>query len=126
MTTNLWGDDTRSYRLAAGVYAVRDGKVAFLQRARGTMVGFWTLPGGMVDPGEDPQTAALRELHEESGLRPTGPSEYLCVLPLQAYDVDILRFHYVAQCDDGPLLLSLATNTRTRRGCRLASIGSDT
>lgn len=106
MTTNLLGDAPRTYRLSAGVYALRDGKVAFLERAGGAMVGFWSIPGGMVDPGEDPLTAALRELHEESGLTPTGPVDYLNVFPLQAYGADILRFIYVAPCDDGDIALS--------------------
>ncbi|MEU8223349.1 NUDIX hydrolase [Kribbella sp. NPDC048915] len=30
----------------------------------------WELPGGMIDPGETPRQAALRELLEESGQRP--------------------------------------------------------
>lgn len=28
----------------------------------------WELPGGMIDPGETPRRAAVRELHEESGI----------------------------------------------------------
>ena len=30
----------------------------------------WELPGGMLDPGESPREAAIRELAEESGQRP--------------------------------------------------------
>ncbi len=41
--------------------------------------GQWALPGGMRDPGEDVQTTALRELHEEVDLH-LGPSDVLGTL----------------------------------------------
>ena len=38
--------------------------------------GQWALPGGRIDPGESPEQAALRELHEEVGLA-LGPDAVL-------------------------------------------------
>ena len=35
----------------------------------------WCLPRGDVDPGEHPQAAALREPHEETGLKPDSDLE---------------------------------------------------
>ena len=35
--------------------------------------GAWTIPKGLVDPGEDLLAAARREFFEETGFRPAGP-----------------------------------------------------
>ena len=44
--------------------------VIVIRRAnRGRNAGQWGLPGGRLDAGETPVTAALRELHEETGVR---------------------------------------------------------
>jgi 8-oxo-dGTP diphosphatase len=66
-------DWTKRYRLAASVYAMRGREILMLERAAGMMTGFWSVPGGLVDPGETPQEAATRELFEEAGITPTGP-----------------------------------------------------
>lgn len=44
-------------------------KVLLIQRAHDPYAGYWALPGGFVDMDEDLQTAALRELEEETGVK---------------------------------------------------------
>lgn len=49
---------------------VRDGAVLHLRRSPGVFLGGrWELPGGTVEPGETPEEAAVREVHEETALR---------------------------------------------------------
>lgn len=46
------------------------GRVLLGLRKSSHATGTWGLPGGAVEPGEDPHIAARRELEEETGLRP--------------------------------------------------------
>lgn len=50
-----------------------EAHVLIIKRAgRGMNPGQWALPGGKLDAGEDSVTAALRELHEETGAVASG------------------------------------------------------
>ncbi|MBK9083421.1 MAG: NUDIX hydrolase [Rhizobiales bacterium] len=51
--------------LAASVAVWREGRVLIATRARPPLEGVWSLPGGVVEPGETLAQAALRELREE-------------------------------------------------------------
>lgn len=53
--------------------------------------GRWQLPKGIIDPGETPETAALREVREEAGI--------LCeiVAPLE-----VIEYWFAAAYDGGP------------------------
>jgi 8-oxo-dGTP diphosphatase len=58
----------RTVLVAAGIIIER-GRVLLTQRKPGThLAGLWELPGGKVQPGEDPRGALRRELKEELGI----------------------------------------------------------
>lgn len=44
------------------------GRLLLIRRANPPSQGLWSLPGGRVEPGEGDEAAAVRELHEETGL----------------------------------------------------------
>lgn len=59
------------YRPCVGIMLVnRDGLVFVGQRIDSKEGDAWQMPQGGVDPGEVPETAALRELGEETGITP--------------------------------------------------------
>ena len=99
-------DWTRQYRLATGVYVMRGSQILLLERAAGMMLGFWSVPGGIVDPGETPRQAAGRELLEEAGLHPGSPLWLVTAVPLQGYGMHLLSLRYACRCDAGEVQLS--------------------
>ncbi len=56
------------FRACVGAVILRDDKVLLLERRRHP--GSWQLPQGGLDAGEAPEAAALREVEEETGIRP--------------------------------------------------------
>ncbi|WIX82437.1 NUDIX hydrolase [Amycolatopsis carbonis] len=57
-------------KLLAYAWVPRGATVLLLRRAPGTFLGeHWELPGGTAEPGEAPETTAVREVAEETGLR---------------------------------------------------------
>lgn len=56
-------------RCVVGVAVVRDdGRVLMVKSNRGFTKGMWNIPGGFIEYGEHPETAAVREIREEVGL----------------------------------------------------------
>lgn len=60
----------RIQELNAYLVLFNDGRVLLLKRPN----GLWEFPGGAVEWGESPESAAIREAREESGINATGIS----------------------------------------------------
>ncbi len=57
---------TRILHVAAAALINHQGEILLAQRPEGkAMAGLWEFPGGKIEPGETPEHALARELHEE-------------------------------------------------------------
>ena len=82
---------------------VKSGKLLVARRpAGGHLAGQWEFPGGKVDPGEQPEGTARRELQEETGLTVT-ELEPLLVFVYEYPDRSLRLHAYLARDPRGAL-----------------------
>jgi predicted NUDIX family NTP pyrophosphohydrolase len=72
----------------------------------GREAGVWSIPKGLIEPGEADLDAALREFEEETGLRPQGP---FLPLPAARYESGKLVLAWAVEGDCDPS--ELTSNT---------------
>jgi putative (di)nucleoside polyphosphate hydrolase len=58
------------YRPGVGIMLLNADNRVFVGQRFDSVVEAWQMPQGGIDPGEDPYAAALRELEEETGVKP--------------------------------------------------------
>jgi 8-oxo-dGTP diphosphatase len=60
---------SRPVEVVAGVIRDKTGRILLARRTEGRdLAGLWEFPGGKREPGESPEAALARELHEELGI----------------------------------------------------------
>lgn len=105
-------------RLGASVLVRRGERVLLVRRGTEPGRGRWALPGGLVEPGEEVERAAVREVREETGVR-VRLQGLLGVYDLIKRDnKGRLKYHYVTVCFRGEPL-----STRVRRGGEVLEAG---
>ncbi|MCB0361768.1 MAG: NUDIX domain-containing protein, partial [Bdellovibrionales bacterium] len=67
---NITNENSRAMTLkstiGSGALVIQDNSVLLVQLNYGHLKGQWILPGGLLEPGENPEQAAKRELKEET------------------------------------------------------------
>ncbi|MBP5355539.1 MAG: (deoxy)nucleoside triphosphate pyrophosphohydrolase [Prevotella sp.] len=70
----------------------KDDKIFATQRGYGEWQDWWEFPGGKMEPGETPEEALKREIHEELSTE-ISVDEFLCTV-----EYDYPKFHLTMHC----------------------------
>ena len=100
----------RITRVAAYGLVVQDDAILLcrISRQLPKYAGQWTLPGGGLEFGEHPESALVREVHEETGL--TVHSARLATVDAIQVDVDDASFHSIRVIYHADILIGTLTN----------------
>ena len=92
-------------RLIVHTLIVNDDKEVLLVKrseSESVLPGFWDVPGGTLEAGEDPADGAIREAFEESGLRISKPSLFAFTSNVDAEkDTQFVRLIFWAKFPTG-------------------------
>ncbi len=86
----------------ASAVVTRNGRALLVRRARPPFEGYWDLPGGFIEPDEDPIAAVKREVREETGLE-IEIVDLLGIFPDRYGEAGepTLNIHYLARAGTG-------------------------
>jgi len=80
---------------AVGAIVMDKGRMLMVLRDHEPLKGYWTLPGGRVEPGESLREAVVREVREETGLDIDVDGLLGVVERIVRNDDGAIEYHYV-------------------------------
>ncbi len=96
---NLTAFDTRRYpirpHVGVGILLVRDKNLLLVRRQYNPDAGYWSIPGGHLDIGEEVEKAAEREGFEETGIKVKVTKLAGIIDKIMYDDNGKIEFHYV-------------------------------
>jgi ADP-ribose pyrophosphatase len=78
-----------------GAVIIKEGKIALIKRGNEPNMGEWTIPGGLVELGESPEHAVVRETKEETSLDVDRPSLIDVVSNVDLDEKGKVKYYYV-------------------------------
>ena len=81
--------------VGVGAVIIKRRKIALIKRGNEPSRGKWTIPGGLVELGESPEQAVVRETKEETGLEVDNPSLMDVVSNVDLDEKSKVKYHYV-------------------------------
>ncbi len=78
-----------------GAVIIQDGKIALIKRGNEPSKGKWTIPGGLVELGENLETAVIRETEEETLLDVENPQLIDVVDNVDLDEHGKVKYHYI-------------------------------
>ncbi|MFW9894898.1 MAG: NUDIX hydrolase [Candidatus Thorarchaeota archaeon] len=91
--------DTRRYpirpHIGVGILLIRDNNLLLIKRKYNPDAGYWSIPGGHLDLGEEVELAAEREAYEETGFK-VKVAKLAGIIDKIMYDKNgKIEYHYV-------------------------------
>lgn len=95
--------DVLQHNGAVIIIAIKeDGKIIMEKQFRKPFDAvLYELPAGKIDPGEDPEAAALRELKEETGYKAGSIEHLMTYYPTCGYSTEILYIYVCRELEKG-------------------------
>ncbi len=81
--------------VGVGAVIIKEDKIALIKRGNEPSRGKWTIPGGLVELGESPEQAVVRETKEETCLDVDNPILIDVVSNVDLDDKGKVKYHYV-------------------------------